>query len=334
MYQGKLRKITIVLLTLYTALILYFLFLGFNRGSLGPDSSLRFNLIPEGINLNYPMGMDFQNWFFQFGNFVAFIPFGIIIPLLFRSSFSRFITFFILSITIIETLQMFSGLGAFDINDIIINSIGASVGFAAQRIVTGDQDKPKGIYKIFLMAIVLALGTITIIGGLNNYLKKGGGETVALNELILKDGVLQWDESLSSFTVDRKEVTPQINLYSRSNTKNNEFTYHLDGTYKNITGYVAIPDEVINAASTESSEIEFISDGTVIYSIGLSVKSEENQGISFQIPLDGVNDLTIKIINKDPNPITNAVMWDITLTEVNTGQKIINNIREKIRTLF
>ena len=330
MYQGKLRKITILLLTLYTALILFFLYLGFNRGSLGQDSSLRFNLIPGGINLNYPMGRDFQNWFFQFGNFVAFIPFGIIIPLLFRCSFRRFITFFIVSITILETLQMLSRLGSFDIDDIIINSLGASVGFAAQRIVTGDRDKPKGICKIFSMAIVLALGTIIIIGGINNYLEKGGGETVALNELILKDGSVHWDESLSSFTVERKEVTPQINLYSRNNTKNNEFTYHLDGKYKELTGYVAIPDDVINASSREGSDIEFISGGTVIYSLGLSFTGEED----FQIPLDGLNDLTIKIVNKDPNPTTNAVMWDITLTEVNTGQKVINNIREKIRTLF
>ncbi|WP_081415773.1 VanZ family protein [Peribacillus kribbensis] len=330
MYQGNLRKITIVLLTLYTALTFYFLFLGFNRGSLGQDSGIRFNLIPEIIPLHYPMGKDFQIWFFEVGNFVAFIPFGIIFPLLFRCSFRRFISLFILSITILETLQMFSGLGAFDVDDIIINSLGAVVGFAAQRIVTGDRDKPKGICKIILIAIVLALGTIIIIGGINNYLEKGGGETLALNELILKDGSVQWDESLSSFKVDRKEVKPQINLYSRNNTKNNEFTYHLDGKYKNITGYVAIPDDVINAASTEGSDIEFISGGTVIYSLGLSFTGKED----FQIPLDGVNDLTIKIINKDSNPITNAVMWDITLTEVNTGQKVINNIREKIKTLF
>lgn len=330
MYQGKLRKITIVLLILYTALILYFLYLGFNRGSLGQDSSIRFNPIPGAIQLHYPMGRDFQNWFFQFGNFVAFIPFGIIIPLLFRCSFRRFIAFFILSITILEILQMFSGLGAFDIDDIIINLLGASVGFAAQQIVTGDRDKPRGICKIFIMAMVLALCTIIIIGGINHYLEKGGGKTAALNELIVKDGSVKWDESLSSFTVDGKEVTPQINLYSRNNTKNNEFTYHLDGKYKNITGYVAIPDDVVNDARTEGSDIEFISNGTVIYSLGLSITGEEN----FQIPVEGVTDLTIKVINNDPNPITNAVIWDITLTEVNSGQKVINTIREKIRSLF
>ncbi|WP_409368479.1 VanZ family protein [Lysinibacillus sp. 38-6] len=334
MHQGNLRKITILLLTFYTALIFYFLYLGFNRGAFGDVSVLRYNIIPEMIPLHYPMGRNFQIWFFELGNFVAFIPFGIIIPLLFQCSFRRFITFFILSITIVETLQMLSGLGAFDIEDIIINSLGAAVGYASQRIVTGDRDNIKGICKMFLMATILAVGTIIIIGGINNYLEKGEGETVALNELILKDGSLQWDESLSSFTVAGEEITPQINLYSRKNTKNNEFSYILNSEYTTMTGYVAIPDDVINAVSTEGSEIEFISGGTVIYAVGLSAKSGENQKISFQVPLNGVNDLTIKIINKDPNLNTNALMWDITLTKVNTGQKIVNSIKEKLGSLF
>lgn len=330
----NLRKITIVLLTLYTALTLYFLYFGFNRGLLGLDSSLRYNLIPEMIPLHYPMGRGFQIWFFEYGNFLAFIPFGIIIPLLFRYSFRRFITFFILSITILETLQMISRLGAFDINDIIINSLGAAVGFASQRIVTDDRGKLKEICKMILIAIVLALGTIIIVGGINHYLEKGEGDTVALNELTLKDGSIQWDRNLSSFTVAQKEVTPQINLISRKNTKTNEFFYLLDGKYKYMTGYVAIPDDVINATNTEVSEIEFISGGTVIYSVGLSATSGENQVVSFEVPLNEVNDLTIKVISEEANPITNAVMWDITLTEVNAGQRVINSIRDKIRSLF
>ena len=284
----------------------------------------------------YPTGKIFQIWFFAYGNFLAFIPFGMIIPLLFRCSFRRFITLFILSITALETLQMLSRLGAFDINDIIINSLGAAVGFAAQRIVKGDRDKLKGFCKMILIAIVLALGTIIIVGGINYYLNNVEGETVALNELILKEGSIQLEENLSSFTVAQKEVTPQINLYSGKNIKANEFSYLLDGKYKYMTGYVAIPDNVMNAISTEVSEIEFIfiSGGTEIYSLGFSATREENQVVSFQVPLNEVNDFTIKIISEDPNLITNAVMWDITLTEVNAGQKIINSLREKIRSLF
>ena len=328
-YRGKIRKIIIVLFVLYTALILYFLYFGFNRGLLD-DSGIRFNLIPGGIQLHYPMGKDFRIWFFEFGNFAAFIPFGMIIPLLFQCSFRRFITLFVFLITILETVQMLSGSGAFDVDDIIINSLGASVGYAAQRIVTRNRDQLKGICKMVLMAAVFALATIFIIGGINDYLENGEGETAALNELSLKDGSVQWDESLSGFTVAGEEVAPQINLYSRKNIQTNEFSYHLNGNYKKLTGYIAIPDDVTNASGTGGSEIQFISGGTVIYSLGLSTIGEE----SFQVPLDGVNDLTIKIINNDPKPMTNAVMWDITLTEANAGQKMINSIREKIKALF
>jgi len=160
MDQGKLRKITILLLALYTMLTLYFLYLGFNRASFLQDSSLRYSLIPDGIPLHYPMGRNFQLCFFELGNFVAFIPFGIVIPLLFRCNFIRFISLFILSITILEILQILSRLGSFDIDDIIINTLGAAVGFWAQRLVHRVRDKLKGIFRISLVAIVLSIGVI------------------------------------------------------------------------------------------------------------------------------------------------------------------------------
>lgn len=334
MKQINLRKITIVLLTFYTALILYFLYVGFNRGVLGTDSSLRYNLIPEGIALHYPMGKAFQIWFFEYGNFLAFIPFGVVIPLLFRCSFKRFIIGFVVSITMLETIQMLTHLGAFDINDIMINTLGAAVGFAAQRIVKDNRNNLKGIIKIVLISIVLALGTIIIVGGINQYLEKGQGETVALNDLIQEDGSIQWDESLSTFIVGQNEVTPKINLIDRENTKENEFVYLLNGQYKFMTGYVAIPDDVLNGTNTENIEIEFISDGEVIYSIGLSATSGENGVESFEVPLNEVNDLTIKVNSEDANPITHTLVWDVTLTEENSGQKVINSIKGKIRTLF
>lgn len=327
MYQGKLRKITIILLGLYTVLTLYFLYIGFNRASFLQDSSMRYNLIPTGIPLYFPIRL------FELGNFVAFIPFGMIIPLLFRCKFIRFITLFILSITIVEILQMLSRLGSFDINDIIVNALGAAVGFGAQRLVRRDRDKFKGVCRIILTAIVLSIGVIAIVAGINNYLEEGGGEVVGLNELTLKEGSVLWDETLLSFTSVEKKVEPQTNLYSRKNIRTNEFTYLLNGKYTRMTGYAAIPDDVITSASNGSSDVIFIADGTEIYSLGLSARVGLNQ-FSFEIPLNGAKELTIKLINNEPDPTTNAVMWDITLTEVNKGQMIINNIKEKLKLLF
>ncbi|WP_438351178.1 VanZ family protein [Paenibacillus sp. FA6] len=332
MYQGELRKITIILLALYIVLILFMLYIGFNRASFLQDSNIRYNLIPRGIPLHFPIH------FFELGNFVAFIPFGILIPLLFRCNFIRFITLFILSITIIEILQMLSRLGSFDIDDIIINTLGAAVGFWAQRLVHRDRDKFKGIFRIMLIAFVISIGTFTVVGGINNYLEEGGGEIVALHEFALEEGSVLWDESLSGFTTGLTKVEPQINVYSRKNTKTNEFSYILNGGYDNMAGYVAIPDDVVSTANGRV-EISFIADGTEIYSIGylllnLPGGNREIKRDSFQIPLQGVNELAIKITSDDPNPITNVVLWDVTLTEMNTGQKIINSIKEKLRSLF
>jgi len=327
MYQGKLRKITIILLAAYTLLTIYFLYIGFGRAAFIQSSTFRYNLVFGGIPLHFPMGRDFQIWFFELGNFLAFIPFGIVIPLLYRCSFIRFIIVFILSITLLETLQMVSRLGAFDVDDIIINTLGAAVGFWAQRFVSHDRDTFKGFYKILITAAVLSIVAISSIGGINQYLSKGGGEVAALNDLTLTGGTVLWDDSLSSFTVNGQKIEPQTNLYSRKNTRTNEFTYRLNGNYGKIAGYVVIPDDVIDTANQGNSDIIFIADGTEIYSIGLSAKSGENQLISFEIPLNGAAELTIQFSNSGLNPITNAVMWDVMLTEVNAGQRLINRIK-------
>jgi len=324
MYQGKLRKVILILLLLYTALTFYFLYFGFGRASFLGDSSMRYNFMPTGIPLHLPIGRNFKIWFFELGNFVAFIPFGIIIPLLFRCNFIRFIALFIVSITVLETLQMLSRLGSFDIDDIIINTLGAAVGFWAQRLVYRNRDQFKGIVRICLIAIVIAIGVIVSVGGINNYLEKGGGKVVALNELTIKEGFVRWDESLPSFTTARENVQPQMNVYSRQNPRTNEFTYFLNGKYTRMTGNAAILNDEIKTVSNEGSEVIFIADGTEIYSLGLADQ------LNFQFSLNGVKELTIKVIHDDPNSTKSTVMWDVALTEVNTGQKIINSIKEKL----
>ncbi|WP_116190250.1 VanZ family protein [Paenibacillus taihuensis] len=54
------------------------------------------------------------------GNIAAFIPFGFLLPWLYRISFARFITLFFLSMLVIETTQALTLLGSFDLNDAMI----------------------------------------------------------------------------------------------------------------------------------------------------------------------------------------------------------------------
>ena len=69
------------------------------------------------------------------GNILMFTPFGflgIVFPKL--NDFKALIINFLSAIIIIESLQYFSRLGVFDIDDIILNTIGLATGFWLYKI--------------------------------------------------------------------------------------------------------------------------------------------------------------------------------------------------------
>ena len=70
------------------------------------------------------------------GNFALFIPFGLFIPRLFER-YRRFVKFILLAFAIlisIETFQVLTLRGSFDVDDIILNLAGAVIGFYIARI--------------------------------------------------------------------------------------------------------------------------------------------------------------------------------------------------------
>lgn len=66
-----------------------------------------------------------------FGNILLFVPFGILLPFIFRKlqSIWRFLLWFAAAILLVETLQLFTLRGACDIDDLILNTLGAFIGF-------------------------------------------------------------------------------------------------------------------------------------------------------------------------------------------------------------
>jgi len=72
-----------------------------------------------------------------FGNIFAFSPFGFFLPML-NKSYRRFYIISVLSILfslIIETVQLLLKVGVFDVDDILMNSIGGILGYLAFRIL-------------------------------------------------------------------------------------------------------------------------------------------------------------------------------------------------------
>lgn len=129
MFQ-KFYKITI---PFYTIFLLYLMFFGFGRSQydinivrLSPLIST-FSFVKETILLKTII-------INVFGNIIMFTPFGflgIVFPKL--NDFKTLIINFLSVIIIIESLQYFTRLGVFDIDDIILNTIGVAIGFLVYK---------------------------------------------------------------------------------------------------------------------------------------------------------------------------------------------------------
>lgn len=70
------------------------------------------------------------------GNVLAFVPFGFLFPMVARDGdifFVMLLNAFIFVLGI-EVFQLFSAFGAFDVDDILLNCLGASIGFGCYRL--------------------------------------------------------------------------------------------------------------------------------------------------------------------------------------------------------
>ncbi|WP_409296808.1 VanZ family protein [Peribacillus sp. SCS-26] len=134
------KKYLSILLSVYVALLVYFMFFGFGRPKLVGLQEYRYSLIPLRIPLWFPKQFSIdiiKLWVFALGNLLAFIPFGILVPIVFEHSFKtyfKFITLFVSLILCMEIVQLVTYLGSFDIEDIIINTMGATIGFCSYKI--------------------------------------------------------------------------------------------------------------------------------------------------------------------------------------------------------
>ncbi len=122
----------------YSLFLLYWMFFAFSRTK---GEEFRYNVTPFSTIKNYFTYYDHfpvHIWIINIaGNIGVFIPFGIVLPILFPrlSNFFLFVLAFVIGITALELLQLFSMLGSFDVDDIILNTIGAIVGFILLQVM-------------------------------------------------------------------------------------------------------------------------------------------------------------------------------------------------------
>ncbi len=128
------KKIIWVIFLIYIACMMYFLFFSESYGRTDV-SGYRYNLKPFSEITRYIRHYNtIGTWHFMLniiGNVVAFVPFGLFMPIL-TKSYRHFITSFLggtLFSLCIETIQLVFKVGSFDIDDIMLNVCGIIIGF-------------------------------------------------------------------------------------------------------------------------------------------------------------------------------------------------------------
>ncbi|UQB68721.1 VanZ family protein [Epilithonimonas zeae] len=117
------------LIPFYTVFLLYLMFFGFGRSQY--DINI-VRLLPMVSTFNFVKETIIWKTIIinVFGNILMFVPFGFlgtVFPKL--NNFRLLILDFLFVIILIESLQYFTRLGVFDIDDVILNTVGVAIGF-------------------------------------------------------------------------------------------------------------------------------------------------------------------------------------------------------------
>lgn len=302
----KHRKVLTAITLCYTVFILYYMFLAFGRADTGDrETGYSFQFLPDGFfrlpdlaDLLHPTIMDAVS----FGNIAAFIPFGILIPLLVRTGFIRFMIVFILCILLLETVQALTLLGSFDMNDVIQNACGAAIGFGAFRFGFRTSRVWRNIAATGIAAIVFMIGIWGIFGIVEKVFTKELGHFVALNELNNGGISSSTGTTRDSFQIGGQNIEPQYNAYSTEGKDTVTYTYTLGKKELYLYFSFGIPDH-----EEAHGGLRIIADGQEYLSTSVEGSSHE-PGMS-SIYFQGADELTLTLEG-------NMRVWDVGLREM------------------
>lgn len=156
----------LTVLIIYTIIIVYSMLFGFERPQLALKQEYRYWLILDRIPLWIPSRFSLDTikiWvIFTLGNLLAFVPFGLLLPKVFKrrlKTFFKVIVVFLAFIISMEIIQMITYLGVFDVSDIFINTMGVIIGYCShsisKRMKTMKQKAMAIALTIFIMSIFL-----------------------------------------------------------------------------------------------------------------------------------------------------------------------------------
>ncbi|HHT97345.1 MAG TPA: VanZ family protein [Clostridiales bacterium] len=130
-----------VVFYIYIIFLSYFLFFSERYGRINCNEAYRYNLVFfSEINrfIKHRRILGIESFVVNIiGNILAFSPFGFILPLI-NKSVDKFYKVIILSTLFsltVECLQLIFKVGIFDVDDILLNTIGGLLGYLAYKIL-------------------------------------------------------------------------------------------------------------------------------------------------------------------------------------------------------
>ena len=140
------RAVGKVLFLLYVVFLIYFLFLAEWYGRTGISEEYRYNLelfreIKRFIIYREQLGA-FAVFANLAGNILIFVPYGFFISVASRERGFFKTLFFSMGLSLcVEIIQLFTRVGSFDVDDILLNTIGGVLGYITFLICNGIRRK-------------------------------------------------------------------------------------------------------------------------------------------------------------------------------------------------
>lgn len=292
----KRKNLLVALLVIYSITIIYCMFFGFNRVQ-GIDTC-RFQLVPNKWPLMFPGILSI--WIFDLGNIVAFIPFGILIPKLLNIDFKKFVFLFISAIFLLEILQSITRLGAFDINDIISNTLGATIGYIMYKKVFLSKLSIRS-FVISVIIVIISIVSIMIISELGlQILNKTPGEIQSISEFDEVNKEFPEVKKFDKLIVLEEEIMPTLNLYSAKDDCK-EFIYK----FEEMKDVILYANFCIEDGSNLKGRATIYVNGDIVYDNNRTSFGME----SIEIPFDRINEVKIKVSG-------DAKLWDVGVSKL------------------
>lgn len=133
--KRKIKWVSVILFIMYLILLTYFLFFAESYGRVMSEREYSYNLEPFREIKRFWVYRD-QLGFFAFftnifGNILCFVPFGAIFPILSQKT-RHFVVIVLMSFQfslIVECIQLVMKVGSFDVDDLLLNTIGGAIGY-------------------------------------------------------------------------------------------------------------------------------------------------------------------------------------------------------------